>query len=107
MANTKEYFAGNANANANGDSIETFLLAKSTATLQFIATSLSHADGTVKLQESNDGTNWVDVSGASLTLAAGSSCPVLSFTPRCRYNRFVYTKNSNSSGTYTSKIYYR
>ncbi len=33
--------------------------------VQFIATSLDAADGVIKLQDSNDGTNWNDISGAT------------------------------------------
>lgn len=103
----KDYIAGNADTNANGATIDVFAVCKTTAALQVIAAGLSHADATMKVQESNDGTNWVDVSGATITLASGASSPVLAWTPRCRYARTVYTKGANTAGTYTSKIFYR
>lgn len=107
MAKASTYISGNGNANANGDSIETFVKAKQSISLQIVSTSFNAADATIKAQESNDGTNWADVPSASVTLATGSAAnPAISITPRCRFNRFVYTKNSVSAGTYVGTIYY-
>ena len=67
-------------------------------------TSFNAADATVKLQHSNDKTNWDDVENGSKTVdASGTSSRNL--TPitnlAMRYYRIVYTKNSNSAGTIT------
>lgn len=69
--------------------------------MQVVATALSSADSVVKLQHSNDGTNFADITDASLTLAAGASTPVLSPIAMIgmRYYRAVYTKNTNAAGT--------
>jgi hypothetical protein len=68
--------------------------------VQINATSLSAADGIVKLQDSNDGTNWTDITGATLTLAAGSSPNMIRDTANTgRYIRAVWTFGTNASGT--------
>lgn len=101
----KTIFAtANADTNRDSDSIEFFTKGKTSMALQIVATGLNAADATVKVQESNDGTNWVDVSGASITLASGASYPVLSITPRCRFNRYVYTKGTVSAGTFSGIV---
>ena len=66
-------------------------------------TSFNAADATVKLQHSNDNTNWENVTDGSITIASGTATQ--SLTPitniAMRYYRIVYTKNSNSAGTIT------
>lgn len=70
---------------------------------QVNATSFNASDATVKIQHSNDNSNWADVTDGSLTIASGTTSQVL--TPitnlATRYYRIVYTKNSNSAGTIT------
>lgn len=68
--------------------------------VQFIATSLDAADGVIKLQDSNDGTNWNDISGASITVASGTSSNMIRYTAFTTSNcRAVWTKGSNTAGT--------
>lgn len=68
--------------------------------VQFLATSLSHSDGVIKLQDSNDGTNWNDVSGASITVASGTTSNMIRYTAFTGANlRAVWTKGSNTAGT--------
>lgn len=90
-------------ANLTCTTIDFFNLPRQTQTVcaQFLATSLSAADGVLKIQESNDDTNYVDISGATITLASGSSAPTLTYTSvRTRYIRFVWSKGTNASGTF-------
>jgi len=66
-------------------------------------TSFNQADATVKIQHSNDNSNWADVTDGSITIASGTASQNL--TPitnlAMRYYRIVYTKNTNSAGTIT------
>lgn len=70
---------------------------------QVNATSFNASDATVKMQHSNDNSNWTDLTDGSLTMASGTTSQIL--TPitmlGARYYRIVYTKNSNSAGTIT------
>lgn len=59
-------------------------------------------DGTVKIQVSNDGTNWVDKSGASINLSGASGNDLISLTTVTEnFYKVVYTHNSISGGTMT------
>lgn len=70
--------------------------------VQFVATSLSHADGVIKLQDSNDGTNWNDITGATITVASGTSSNMIRYTAfTADQVRAVWTKGSNTTGTIT------
>lgn len=72
---------------------------------QINATGLSTADSTVKMQHSNDATNWVDVDNSTLTLAAGTSTQtLLMINQSFVYYQVVYTKNTNSAGTIQSIV---
>lgn len=56
--------------------------------------------GTVKLQVSNDGTTWIDKSGASVVLAGASSSTMISVTNVTEeYYRAVWTKTGETGGT--------
>lgn len=70
---------------------------------QVNATSFNASDATVKIQHSNDNSNWADITDGSLTIASGTTSQIL--TPisllGARYYRIVYTKNTNSAGTIT------
>jgi hypothetical protein len=71
-----------------------------TVSVHVVAAGLNAANGAVKLQESNDGANWVDIAGATATLASGTSSNMLKVTAHTGiYIRVVYTKGSNSAGT--------
>lgn len=70
--------------------------------VQFVATGLDAADGVIKLQDSNDGTNWNDITGATITVATGTSTNMLRYTAFTADKvRVVWTKNSNTTGTIT------
>lgn len=72
--------------------------------ISVIADSLNAADGEVKLQASSDGTNFADVSSASVTLASGNSVNhiIVDYAPYV-YFRLVYTEGSNTAGTVTTQ----
>jgi hypothetical protein len=69
--------------------------------VQVNTASFNAADATLKIQHSNDATNWIDVTDGSITIASGTNSATL--TPitqlAMRYYRAVYTKNSNTAGT--------
>lgn len=74
------------------------------------------ADGTLKLQASNDvppaenfaaafvPTNWADVEGASVSLSADGS-KLLVADICCRYLRVVYAAGSTAGGTITARLH--
>ena len=70
---------------------------------QVNATSFNASDATVKMQHSNDNSNWADITDASLTMASGTTSQILAPISLLgsRYYRIMYTKNSNSAGTIT------
>lgn len=92
-----------ATANINSEVIDTEYMGLRVGTLsmQVNATSFNASDATVKVQHSNDKTNWVDITDGSLTIASGTSTQILAPVVylSARYHRVVYTKNSNSAGT--------
>lgn len=77
------------------------------ASFHYIWAGLDAADGTVKIQVSDEetpsGTNWVDKSGAAdtLTTASGSRIISLNLTMAQRWMRFVYDSGTNTTGTLT------
>lgn len=91
-----------ANINSNSVDLNGYVVRQG---MSFTAntTSFSAADATVKLQHSNDNTNWTDVTDGSITIASGTASQTL--TPitllGTRYLRIVYTKNTNAAGTIT------
>jgi len=71
--------------------------------LQFVATTLDASDGIIKLQDSDDGVNFNDISGASITVTSGTTSNMIRYTAFTgSYIRAVWTKGSNSTGTVRS-----
>lgn len=69
--------------------------------LQMNATGLDAADGVIKLQDSLDGTNFTDISGASITVASGASINMIRNTAFTgKHVRAVWTKGANAAGTF-------
>ena len=73
------------------------------ASLQVIS-SVDAADATVKLQGSNNGTDWADMvdvnnNAAEVTLPSGAGDSCILITNYFKHIRIVYTKNSVTSGT--------
>lgn len=55
--------------------------------------------GNMDLQESNDGTNWANIAGATAAISGASGSSMLnptSVVSRSRYVRFTYTRTSGS-----------
>ena len=72
---------------------------------QLVCTSLNAADGVIKLQDSNDGTNYNDISGATITVASGTSSNMIRYTAYTgRYLKAVWTKGSNTAGTMVGTV---
>lgn len=77
--------------------------------MQAVWSGSSHADATVKLQTSHDGTNWDDLPSGSMTLdTAGAASKTLAFSllnfPYCR---FAYEKGSNTTGAMTLRFLFK
>lgn len=59
-----------------------------------------------KLQEGNDGTNFTDVSGATVTIATTSGNAIWQYTGSCRYLNVLYTPSAGqiNLGLYTNTV---
>ena len=70
-------------------------------TFQVIAVGFDAADAVVKLMHSNDGTNFIDITGASLTIASGSSTPMSDIITNIgtTYYAVDFDEGTNSAGT--------
>ena len=115
MATEENYQAGNLAHNAHGIEYKTidasddfepspkrYLETETHALLSahVIWSGFDAADGTVKLQWSNDRINWKDIPGAVLTLVAAADNDIIIHTfIGTRYARAVYTNNSVTTGT--------
>ena len=70
------------------------------AAFQLVASTLDASDGVIKLQDSLDGLNWNDITGATLTVSSGSSSNMIRYTAFTgMFIRAVWTKNSITTGT--------
>lgn len=72
-----------------------------TASFHFTSNTGTHV-GTLKIQVSNDGSNWVDVSGLSVAVASGTANNdmLVLQTDGSKYARAAYTATSGT-GTLT------
>ncbi len=88
-----------ANGNINTDYIDMTLF--QLAYIQILTAGLNASDGVFKLQDSNDGTNWHDIAGATVTVLSGAPSHVIRVTTPivAGYMRGVWTKNTVSAGT--------
>lgn len=95
--------AATADINSNSFNIDTLPIRCANIGWQVNAVGFNQATATVKIQHSQDATNWADVLDATLTLASGTSSQVQSPITNIgsTYYRAVYTKNTNSAGTIT------
>lgn len=57
-------------------------------------TPATSAGNVCKLQEGNDGSNWTDVSGKTVTIATSASNAVWEYTGSSRYLRVLYTPSA-------------
>lgn len=67
--------------------------------MHVIAASLNTADAAVKIQHSNDNTNWIDLTDGSVTLTSSTSFAIIAPFVAFKYYRVVFTKGTNSAGT--------
>lgn len=81
------------------------------ASFQVITASFNTTDATVKLQVSNDNSNWTYKSDANgddvvLTIASGAENSVISLNGVVteQYYRAVFAHGTNSAGTVTIKV---
>lgn len=71
-------------------------------------TGASAADANFKLQESFDKVTWFDVASGSQTINAASGAKKFPFAVvDLPWLRAVYTKNSETTGTYTLHYYFK
>lgn len=93
--------AATSNINSEVIDIMYYALKYGVMGIQVNTASFNAADATVKLQHSNDATNWIDTTDGSITIASGTNSATLTPVTQLamRYYRIVYTKNSNSAGT--------
>lgn len=67
-------------------------------------------DATVKAQESNDGSNWTDISGKTATLDAASGSKTVRLAPADllgAYVRLVFDNGTCAAGTLTVKYFFQ
>lgn len=102
-SNVFQVLSFNANAAYTGEAID--CEHSVTLSLQLVGTGLDKADGTVKLQYSNDNTSFADVAAAT-TVAAGATVTIIPLTSvPCRYYRVVWAKGTNAAGTLVAKLF--
>ena len=67
-------------------------------------------DAVVKAQESGDGTNWLDISGKSVTIAAATGKGVIKLTAAellLPYLRLSIVDNTESAGSITVRHFFK
>ena len=92
---------GTADANSSALLVDTTKLVFGNMNMQVTWTGFSTTDATVKLQSSNDGSNWIDVTDSTITLnAASGTLNVVAAYAASQYVRVAFTKNANAAGTF-------
>ena len=67
---------------------------------QFVATTLDQATATVQIQKTNDGSNYLNIVGAVVTLPSGTSTNFINISGvKNEFYRAVITVNTVTSGT--------
>lgn len=95
-------------ADKNGDSIDVRHQVK--GLFQATWSGADQTDATVKAQESNDGSNWTDISGATATLNAASGTKVVRMTRDNilgAYVRIVFDNGTCGAGSLTVKYFFQ
>jgi len=74
--------------------------------VQIVWVDGTHTDGSWQLQVSNDGTNWINEGSAVATTASATAATdAIKATSLCyEFARIVYTKGSNTAGTFSLYI---
>jgi len=83
----------------NGDSIKTEFIFR----FSCMTVATGAPVGTVKIQVSNDGSNWIDLPSATSAVSSATNYLIASTEICYQYLRSVYTKTSGT-GTITTKI---
>lgn len=92
---------GTVDANSNALLVDTNRLTFGNMNMQVTWTGFSTTDATVKLQSSNDGSNWIDVTDSTITLnAASGTLNVVAAYAASQYVRVVFAKGTNAAGTF-------
>ncbi len=92
----------------NSDAIE--VRNNSCGSFQIVWAAAGATDATVKVQESHDKTNWKDVSGKSVTIAAATGHDFIKFKPDellSPYLRVVVTDNTEDAATATIRYFFK
>lgn len=93
---------------ANGSAIEVRNVA--CGSLVLVWADAAATDAVVKLQESNDGTTWVDIANQTKTIGAATGSHVFKLTRDillCAYIRPVIVDNSESAATASLKYFFK
>lgn len=92
---------GTVDANSNALLVDTNRLTFGNMNMQVTWTGFNAADATVKLQSSNDGSNWIDVTDSTITLnAASGTLNVVAAYAASQYVRVAFAKGTNAAGTF-------
>lgn len=92
---------GTVDANSSALLVDTNRLTFGNMNMQVTWTGFSTTDATVKLQSSNDGSNWIDVTDSTITLnAASGTLNVVAAYAASQYVRVVFAKGTNAAGTF-------
>jgi hypothetical protein len=82
----------------------------SSGSMFLVWASAAATDAVVKLQESNDGTNWKDIASQTVTIAAPTGTHVFKLTRDvllCAYVRPVIIDNTESAGSASLKYLFK
>lgn len=92
----------------NGEAIDVRNV--SSGSLVLVWADAAATDAVVKLQESNDGTNWKDITSQTVTIAAAAGSHVFKLTSDvllCALIRPVVVDNAESAGTASLKYFFK
>ena len=88
-------------ADANGTPLDARGVVR--GSVQYVWSGASATNATIKLQQSNNGTNWHDISGSSVTVAAASGAGLVEMSGiTTALIRAVFTRNAETTGTITA-----
>jgi hypothetical protein len=95
-------------ASADGDAIDVRDVRSGSFFVKW--SGASAADATLKIQESGNKEDWVDVSGKTVTIAAASGYSIIKFADadlQSPYLRAVFTKNAEATGPLTVDYFFK
>ena len=87
-------------ADGNGNITTDNFIRYNALSFQIDGTGLDAADATVQVQKSNNGTNFVNISGATATLASGTATSFIEVSgAKNEFYKLVITVNTVTTGT--------